>query len=725
MSALPVVDRRQIFAIPGRVELATERCDLRCDWCEFCRGRDIPAPALQRVWSAPPPSGTRVVRVRGGDTFRYGDLSDWVEWVRKEPGVAVCIEGPAATLAGEDRQAVQARLAAAAPDAIAVVLPTADSERTLALTGAQWDPALAVSAIGELIAAGIAAEVVFPVHPDTVGELPRVVGLVANRLGGAVDVTLRRAVPARDDGCATSDRSSDWPELDTLSEAIAALPPIIPSGARLQFDPAHGYAACMLRPPARRRDLLAGGGRRTGALPLGAICQSCAWSPHCTFRADSGVPPANRIHPLTIAEAGALDAPQRTEMGAEPRPFHTDRASVGLPNLLCLAPWTTLTATDPRRNSVPCALSWVHSDMTPEENAAELGTSVDDERALETTAGIERQVVDGSWYVVANERLSLMELWNSPLLRLMRREMRGGEKSSRCRSMCRVVMGVEERGIVYFQRAEDELTPAIVANRRRLLEEVHAGKEVLTAKPLDLVMGVAAHCNISCGFCDGPLGRYGDLSDRRRDEIIELLPTLMSFGVSGPGEPLMNKNFLALLRHISDTGYPSLVVSLTTNGTLLTPQLLARNANVPWGSVRISLNSGSADTYERMTGKRYFDRIMTNLDALCALRERGPRRFSITLSLVLGSVQMGDLAKFAQIVHERRTGIVVEPMYDNLRGLSPWVRADRLPALVDELGSVADSYVEKNPDIARAFRAVEGFARERMRAQDYEVLKGH
>jgi hypothetical protein len=92
---------------------------------------------------------------------------------------------------------------------------------------------------------------------------------------------------------------------------------------------------------------------------------------------------------------------------------------------------------------------------------------------------------------------------------------------------------------------------------------------------------------------------------------------------------------------------------------------------------------------------------------------------------VLGSVQMGDLAKFAQIVHDHRTGIVVEPMYDNMRNLSPWIRSDRLSILADELGSVADAYVEKNEDIARAFRAVERFARSRLESADLDVLLGH
>jgi MoaA/NifB/PqqE/SkfB family radical SAM enzyme len=718
-----MLDRRKIFAISGRTELATQRCDLSCDWCACCRADgDIPLHVLQRVWSSPPPSGTPLLRIRGGDPLRYGDLAAWVTWARQEPDAAVCIEGPAATLAAADRHEVVARIVAARPDAVSVVLPTIDPERTAALTGARWDPLAAIETLRELIAAGIAVEVVYPVHPSTVDELPSAVGAVAEQLGEEVQITLRRSPPSqRVEPPPGGGRDADWPELDDLSDAIAALPQILPGRARLQFDPVAGYAACMLKPAARRRDLLTAVGR-TGTRPLGAVCDACSWSTSCRFRADSGLPPSDRVHPLTAEEAAHLD-PSQGPMGAEPHRFHTDRASVGLPNFLCFAPWTTLSVCEPRYNAVPCALSWVHSEMTPEEIAAETGGSVEEEQEHERIA--QSEFHSPAWYVTDNERLSLMDLWNSPLLRLMRREMTGGEKSSRCREMCRVVMGVEERGITNFQRAEEEFTPEIVANRRLLLEEIHANKNILTAKPLDLVIGVSAHCNISCGFCDGPLGKYGDLSDRRRDEIIELLPTLMSFGVSGPGEPLMNKNYLALLQHISDRGYPSLLLNLTTNGTLLTPELLARNRNVPWSSVRISLNAGSAETYERMTGKRHFDRILTNLGALCDLRERTPRGFSITLSMVLGKVQMGDLARFAQIVHDHRTGIVVEPVYDNRRDLSPWIRPDKLRVLAEELASVADAYVEKNPDISRAFRAVERFARSRMESMDFSVLKGH
>src|SRR5215470_1311555 len=117
-------DRRRIFGVGGRVELATERCDLTCDWCRFCRARDIPTSQLQRLWSQPPPAGTPAVRICGGDPFRYGDLEGWVAWARQEPAAAVCIEGPGVGLAAADRDETIARLIAARPDGVAIVLPT-------------------------------------------------------------------------------------------------------------------------------------------------------------------------------------------------------------------------------------------------------------------------------------------------------------------------------------------------------------------------------------------------------------------------------------------------------------------------------------------------------------------------------------------------------------------------------------------------------------------------
>ena len=146
---------------------------------------------------------------------------------------------------------------------------------------------------------------------------------------------------------------------------------------------------------------------------------------------------------------------------------------------------------------------------------------------------------------------------------------------------------------------------------------------------------------------------------------------------------------------------------------------------MPWTQVRISLNAGSAATHESMTGKRLFDRVRENLDALCRLRDSRPEPFKITLSCVLGDKQIGDLHNLAEIVTSHGTDVIVEPMYGDLRGLSPWTRPQRLAVLADELRSVADDYATRNPPLSRAFRAVERFARERLAQSDWRPLNHH
>src|SRR5438477_7592606 len=99
-------DSLKIFSTAGRTETATERCDLQCQWCAACRGRDIPEERLRETWSSTLPQGTPVLRVHGGDPFRYGDLLGWVGWARRMPDLKIVIEGPAASLAGPHRAAV-------------------------------------------------------------------------------------------------------------------------------------------------------------------------------------------------------------------------------------------------------------------------------------------------------------------------------------------------------------------------------------------------------------------------------------------------------------------------------------------------------------------------------------------------------------------------------------------------------------------------------------------
>lgn len=705
----------------------TLRCERSCAFCEYCRKAEPPT-GWDRQPAGSAGQDARRIRLHGGDAFRYGDLGVWVPWARKNPRATVEIEGSLASLGGDDAGAVIERLAGAGADGLVVVVPTVDASRTALLTGASWDPERALAALATLRRT-VAVSVAVPINPSTVDGLGAIVRTCPERLGDGLDIVLRRAterrppvrrLPLLDDAA-----PSAWGEVGALSAQIAALPSVLPRGASLYMEQ-EGYPPCVLDEAAQRADLAPirpHGGQPSR--PLGPLCDPCEWRLQCDWRATTDPPPPSVVRPLSGEQALSLQRnsarDDATDVPGAPR-RRWDRAAFDLPDLLCLAPWTSFAATEPIFHPVPCALSWVQTDLDAGEMSAALGvTTAEAERVR--AEGKER--FDGHFHVLDNADLSLRHLWNGPLQRTMRAQMFGGGPSKHCRSMCRVVMGVEDRSTPLLIRPDEELTPAVAANRRALIDEIRAGKTALDANPLQLVMGVAGKCNITCGFCHGPTDGYGELTDRRAEQIVEWLPTLMSFSVSGPGEPLMSRNYLRLLEHVADAGYPSLGMAITTNGTLLTPAFLARHRGIRWSHVRISLNAGSARTHELMTGKRLFDRVRENLDALCRLRDEQRSPFEVTLSCVLSTMVMGDLHAFAQLVTDYRTRVVVEPMYGDLGSLSPWMRPDLLRELQRELESVADAYSLRNPPLSKAFRAVERFARSRLDGGDFGKLAHH
>lgn len=707
----------------------TLRCERSCAHCEHCR-KVAPHSGWDQAPGSSPGTDPRRARLHGGDAFRYGDLRAWVAWARQNPKAVVELEGSIASLGGEDSDAVLQRLASAGVDELVVEVPTLDASRTAQLTGVAWDPERALDALATLRRT-VAVSVALPINPATVDELAAIVRRCSERLGDDLDIVLRRAPdrrpPARRLPILDADAApGSWGEAAALSAQIAALPVSLPHGARL-FMEQDAYPPCVLDASVRRADLAPTHAHLgVPSRPLGALCDPCEWRLQCAWRPLPGapLPPAQLVRPLSRDEALALQHDSTTgatHVPGAPRQ-RWDRATLDLPDLLCFAPWTSFAATEPIYHPVPCALSWVQTDVDTEEMSSALEISRAEAERLRDEG---RARFDGHFHVLDNEALSLDDLWNGPLLRTMRAQMIDGGPSRHCRSMCRVVMGVEERATALLTRQESELTPAVVANRRLLVDEIRARGRVLKAKPLELVMGVAGRCNITCGFCDGPTEGYGELSDRRADEVIAWLPTLMSFAVSGPGEPLMSRNYLRLLQHVADGDYPSLSMAITTNGTLMTPAFLERHRRIRWSHVRFSLNAGSARTHETMTGKRLFDRLRENLDALCALRDGHDPPFDVTLSCVLSTMVMGDLHNFAKIVTDYRTRVVVEPMYGNQKDLSPWTRPELLRELKGELASVADAYALRNPPLAKAFRAVERFAQSRLDGGEFGKLAHH
>jgi MoaA/NifB/PqqE/SkfB family radical SAM enzyme len=137
-------------------------------------------------------------------------------------------------------------------------------------------------------------------------------------------------------------------------------------------------------------------------------------------------------------------------------------------------------------------------------------------------------------------------------------------------------------------------------------------------------------CNFSCVFCpDSKMSRKRgfmaeDLARSALDQIVRLdLAEKVTFHVMG--EPLLHPQFFAILDHTRDLGLP---VGLTTNGALLTREVMRKLAERDLHQIDISLQTPDPQSFQATRGTRmefeeYRGRVLDLLFA-CATRPCPP-----------------------------------------------------------------------------------------------------
>ncbi|MCX7935741.1 MAG: radical SAM protein, partial [Planctomycetota bacterium] len=120
--------------------------------------------------------------------------------------------------------------------------------------------------------------------------------------------------------------------------------------------------------------------------------------------------------------------------------------------------------------------------------------------------------------------------------------------------------------------------------------------------PLGGSMDLTAHCNLACRHCYmRPYRHEPELSTAEIKRILaEIAEAGCLFLLLTGGEPLLRPDFLEIYRAARQRG---LVMTLFTNGTLITEEVAAALAEQPPLWVEISLYGASEQTTARVTGK--------------------------------------------------------------------------------------------------------------------------
>lgn len=122
--------------------------------------------------------------------------------------------------------------------------------------------------------------------------------------------------------------------------------------------------------------------------------------------------------------------------------------------------------------------------------------------------------------------------------------------------------------------------------------------------PLSGALEVTHKCNLRCAHCYVGPARYSVQQDEMgKEQIFRLLDEICDAGclhllITG-GEPLMRPDFCEIYEHAKRKG---MILTVFTNGTLITRKILDLFSDLPPKVAEISLYGATPETYEAVTG---------------------------------------------------------------------------------------------------------------------------
>jgi radical SAM protein with 4Fe4S-binding SPASM domain len=124
-------------------------------------------------------------------------------------------------------------------------------------------------------------------------------------------------------------------------------------------------------------------------------------------------------------------------------------------------------------------------------------------------------------------------------------------------------------------------------------------------------------CNLRCSYCRARAKAEPDLDELSTkealdliDEVAPLKPLLILSG----GEPLLRPDIFLLARYAVSKG---LRVSLATNGTLLTPEIVDMIASSGVSRISISLDGVTPEEHDAARGQGCYLQVMKGIENLC------------------------------------------------------------------------------------------------------------
>ena len=161
---------------------------------------------------------------------------------------------------------------------------------------------------------------------------------------------------------------------------------------------------------------------------------------------------------------------------------------------------------------------------------------------------------------------------------------------------------------------------------------------------------LTARCNFDCPMCYVHL-KQEDVAAQGKElttsQWIDLAREAkdrgMVFALITGGEPFVRKDFFEIYGAMKKMG---LLISINSNGSMLTGEVLRKLIEDPPFRINISLYGGCAETYRTMCGQDAFERVVTNIRAV---KEAG---IDVRINLSITGYNRQDVERIYRISQE-------------------------------------------------------------------------
>ncbi|HEV2580268.1 MAG TPA: mycofactocin radical SAM maturase [Ktedonobacteraceae bacterium] len=184
--------------------------------------------------------------------------------------------------------------------------------------------------------------------------------------------------------------------------------------------------------------------------------------------------------------------------------------------------------------------------------------------------------------------------------------------------------------------------------------------------PITVTWEITAACNIACVHCLSASGkrRPRELTTEQSLALVDELAEMQVFQIHfGGGEPFIYPGIWQVLERSRERG---LVMCVSTNGTLITPERARRLAVLEPIYFQVSLDGGTPATNDRIRGQGVFQRALRGLERLAT------ENLSLTVNSVLTRYSFAELDRLYDIAASFNAKLRVTRLRPSGRGQEVW-----------------------------------------------------